>query len=164
MVATALVALELAAIRAVSDHSRPDTYLLAMGALPMANVLAFGLLVGCRYRGSRSFLVGFEALGALALAFYVKAIVSPFDGRSLSQIVVAGYLWLAWDLLPTGVARTVPRMLIAYVALSLWLTWPQLAFALAGGLFTRFPSPLRERLSPGGRRGGHGKGPLERIG
>jgi hypothetical protein len=153
MVVTAIAALNLGAIRAVSDHLGPTSGMLAIGALPMANVLAFGLLVGCLHRGSRPFLVGFEAFGALALAFYVTAILSPSHRESVPQMIVLGYMWLAWDLWPTGAARTIPRMLIAYSALSLWITWPQLALAVVGGFFTRLPAPLRERPSPGGRGG-----------
>lgn len=143
MVLTAIAALNLGAMRAVSDHRGPVSGMLAIGALPMANVLAFGLLVGCLHRGSRPFLVGFEALGALALAFYAAAIWSPSYRESVPQSIVFGYLRLAWDLWPTGAARTIPRVVIAYSAFSLWVTWPQLVLALVGGLFTRLPAPLR---------------------
>jgi hypothetical protein len=130
----------------------------------MANVLAFGLLVGCRRRGSRSFLVGFEAFGALALAFYVTSILSLSGRASFAQVILGGYLWLAWDLWQIGAAQTIPRVVIAYSALSLWLTWPQLAFALVGGFVTRLPAPLRERPSPGDPGGIERRGPIERIG
>jgi hypothetical protein len=154
MVFTAIAALDLAAIRAVLDRGwGPESNLLAVGALPMANVLAFGLLVGGLHRGSRPFLVGFEVIGTLALAFYITAILSPPYRESVPQMIVIGYLWLAWDLWPTGAARTIPRVLIAYSALSLWVTWPQLALAVAGGFFTRLPAPLRGKPSPGGRGG-----------
>ena len=43
----------------------------------MANVLAVGILIGQQRPGSRPFLLGFEAFGAMALAFYV-ALVSFF--------------------------------------------------------------------------------------
>jgi hypothetical protein len=154
MVLTAIAALDLGAIRAVSDRGwGPESNLLAVGALPMANVLGFGLLVGCLHRGSRPYLVGFEALGALAMAFYVTAILSPSHRESVPQMIVLGYMRLAWGLWPTGAARTISRVLIAYSALSLWVTWPQLALAVAGGFFTRLPAALRGRPSPGGCRG-----------
>jgi hypothetical protein len=69
MAVIAIAALNLGAIRAVTDHLGPVSSLLAGGALPMANVMALGLVVGCVHRRSRPFLVGFEVLGALALAF-----------------------------------------------------------------------------------------------
>ena len=155
MVLTAIAALNLGAMRAVSDHRGPVGGMLAIGALPMANVLAFGLLVGCLHRGSRPFLVGFEVIGTLALAFYITAILSPPYRESVPQMIVIGYLWLAWDLWPTGAARTIPRVLIAYSALSLWVTWPQLALAMVGGSFTRLPASLRVRPSPIGPAGDH---------
>jgi hypothetical protein len=155
MVLTAIAALDLGAIRAVSDHLGPMRGMLALSALPMANVLAFGLLVGCLHRGSRPYLVGFEALGALALAFYVTAILSPSHRESVPQMIVLGYLRLAWGLWPSGAARTIPRMLIAGSALSLWVTWPQLALAMVGGSFTRLPASLRVRPSPIGPAGDH---------
>jgi hypothetical protein len=140
MVVTAIAALNLGAIRAVSDHCGPLGYFVALGAVPMANVLALGLLVGWRHPGSRRFLVGFETFGALALAFYVTTILAPPDRSSVRQDVVFGYLALTSDLWPTGAAPTIPDLLIAHSALSLWVTWPQLALAVAGGLFTRLPA------------------------
>ena len=44
---------------------------MLLGALPMANVLAVGILIGQRRPGSRPFLLGFEAFGAMALALFV---------------------------------------------------------------------------------------------
>jgi hypothetical protein len=77
MVAVALAALDFGAIRAplprhehVLDEQR--SVLLLLGALPMANVLAVGLLIGHRRRGSRRFLSGFVVLGAIASAVYVE--------------------------------------------------------------------------------------------
>jgi hypothetical protein len=40
----------------------------------MANVLAVGILVGQQSPRSRPFLLGFEAFGAMALAFYVALV------------------------------------------------------------------------------------------
>jgi hypothetical protein len=163
MVVVAITALDLGAIRAVSDHPNAVNDLLAEGALPMANVLAFGMLVGCRRLESRSFLVGFEAVGAVALAFYVASILSLSDRTSFGQIIVDGYLWLAGKLWPPGSSRTVSRVVIARSALSFWLTWPQLAFALVGGFLTRLTAPSRG-AAPGGRRGDQGGASCERIG
>src|SRR5262249_55663704 len=76
MALIAIAALDFAAIRAllarhanVLDDQRGMCLLL--GALPMANVLAVGMLVGQRRPGSRPFLMGFEAFGAMALAFFI---------------------------------------------------------------------------------------------
>jgi hypothetical protein len=153
MVVTAIVALDLGAIRAVTDHLGPVTGMLAIGALPMANVLAFGLLLGCLRRSTRPYLVGFEVLGALALAFYVAAILSPSHRESVPQMIVLGYLRLALGLWPSGAARTIPRVLLAYSALSLWVTWPQLVLAMVGGSFTRLPASLTGRASSERPRG-----------
>jgi hypothetical protein len=62
-------------------------------------------------------------------------------------MIVFGYLWLAWDVWPTGAARTFHRALVGYSALSLWVTWPQLTLAVVGGFFTRLPGPLMGRPS-----------------
>jgi hypothetical protein len=159
----AITALNLGAIRAVTDRPNPMIDLLAEGALPMANVLALGLLVGYRHLGSRSFLVGFEAFGAVALAFYVASILSMSDRASFGPIIVDSYLRLERKLWPPWWSRTVPRVVIASSALSLWLTWPQLAFALVGGFLTRLTAPSRG-ASPGGRGGDQGGGSCERIG
>jgi hypothetical protein len=163
MMIIAIAALNMGAIRVVSDHANAQTDLLASGTLPMANLLAFGLLVGHRRHGSRSFLVGFEAFGALALAFYVASILSLSDRASFGQMIVDGYLWLDQKLWAPGSARTIPRVAIAASALSLWLTWPQLTFALLGGFLTRLTAPSRGAF-PGGRRGGQNEGSCLRIG
>jgi hypothetical protein len=139
MAVTAIVALDLGAMRALTDRLAPVSGMLAAGALPMANVLAFGLVLGWLRRSSRPYLIGFEALGALALVFYVTAILSPSHRESIPQMIVFGYLRLALGLWPSGAARTIPRVLLAYSAISLWVTWPQLALAMIGGLFTRYP-------------------------
>jgi hypothetical protein len=58
MVFVALVALDFTTIRAVSDYAdAAEIALLGIGALPMANVLAVGLLIGYRSRGNREFLL-----------------------------------------------------------------------------------------------------------
>ena len=144
MVFIAVAAVDLAAIRAVFERPGPVGFLLATGALPMANLLGLGLLVGGLHRRSRPFLLGFETLGALALVFYVSAVLTPSDRESVPGRIVFGYLRLAWDLRVSGSAPSILRRLIAYLALAIWATWPQLAIAVAGGLFTRLPP------SPGG--------------
>src|SRR4051794_7505293 len=49
----ALAALNFTVLRVVLDHYNPTSELVAVGAIPMANILAIGLLVGHRYRGGR---------------------------------------------------------------------------------------------------------------
>jgi hypothetical protein len=143
MAIIAIAALNLGAIRAVLDRPSTVIDLLAVGALPMANILAFGLIVGYRRQGSGSFLVGFETFGAMALTFYVASILSLSDRDSFAYTILRGYLWLASDPWPTGAAPTIPRVMITYLVSPLVVILPQLAFALAGGFFTRLPAPLR---------------------
>src|SRR3954447_665511 len=76
MVAVAIAALDFAAIRAFLNF--PEVGLLVLGALPMANVLAVGILVGQQRPGSRPFLLGFEAFGGMALAFFVTFALAIF--------------------------------------------------------------------------------------
>ena len=153
MLFTAVAAVDLAAIRTVFEHPGPVGFLLATGALPMANLLGFGLMVGCLHRGSRPFLLGFEIVGALALAFYVSVLLTPSDQESVPGLIVFGYLRVAWETWAIGAAVSIPRRLIAYLAVALWATWPQLAVAVAGGLFTRLPPTLRGRPFPEWTRG-----------
>jgi hypothetical protein len=75
MAFVAVIALEFGAIRALSviqlraniEGSRHLSLMigaLALGAVPMANVLAVGLLIGLWRRGTHPFLWGFETFGA----------------------------------------------------------------------------------------------------
>jgi hypothetical protein len=136
MVFVALAALEFGAIRAVMDYRRPTRDSLVVGALPMANFLVVGLLIGHRRRGSRRFLLGFEVFGTTALALYIAMAILFTDELDQS------YLELAIEPLRATIGRTgwtTSRLLIAYFILSLWASLPQLAFALIGGfLFRKF--------------------------
>ena len=71
MVAVAIAAFDFAAIRALVDSPSPAGDELLFGALPMANVLVAGLLIGRQRPHSRPFFVGFELFGAIALASYI---------------------------------------------------------------------------------------------
>src|SRR5438270_915980 len=78
IVVVAVAALNLAAIRFLFYDLRTGLNanrldVLAMGALPMANVLVVGSLLALRRRGSRSFLLGFDAFGVVALVLYLLA-------------------------------------------------------------------------------------------
>jgi hypothetical protein len=130
MVAVAIAALDFAAIRALPGY--PSGELVLLGALPMANVLAVGLLIGLRHRGSRSFLLGFEVFGVMALALYV--VLAGFSpGR------VIDYLELLLDPIrrTIGLDRTVALIATIYPVGVVMLGLPQLAFALIGGFLSR---------------------------
>jgi hypothetical protein len=106
---------------------------LFLGSLPMANVLAVGMLVGQRRPGNRPFLLGFEAFGAVGLAFFI-ALASCFPREVL-------LLYLTPVVVP--MERTVgddrPFVMfpiVGIVAVAL-LGLPQLAFALLGGFLSR---------------------------
>ena len=67
IVFVALAALNFTVLRAEGDATGA---LLVLGAMPMATVLAIGLIIGYRRHGSRSFLLGFESFGAVALILF----------------------------------------------------------------------------------------------
>ena len=71
MVVVAVAALDFAAIRAFLGSKSLAADSLLLGALPMANVLALGILTGQRRPRSSPFLLGFGTFGAIALAVYV---------------------------------------------------------------------------------------------
>ena len=77
MVFVAVAALDFAAIRALVSSNSLVAGLLLVGALPMANVLAVGLLVAQRWPRSRPFLLGFEVFGAMGLTLYVAMSCCP---------------------------------------------------------------------------------------
>ena len=135
MVAVAIAALDFAAIRACFDI--PEVGLLVLGALPMANVLAVGILIGQQRPGSRPFLLGFEAFGAMALALFVAvALASLFpDGyvadKFLSRTVIQPIEKIIGQDRPFVF---IPIILFAYVVM---LGWPQVVFALIGGFLSR---------------------------
>jgi hypothetical protein len=131
-----VAAIDFGAIRATSEPGVPGGLLLCMAVLPMANVLAGGLLVGHRCRGCRRFLMGFEAFGVVPLIFLIAAIVSNDDRvRSYLTMVVEP---LRTSLGPTaGQEWSTFRLLVARSILALWATLPQLAFALIGGFLSR---------------------------
>jgi hypothetical protein len=74
MMFVAIFAIDVAAARAVFDDRTPTSYLFALVTMPMANILAFGLLMRPRHCGCCPFLSGFLAFGAMALAaFFILA-------------------------------------------------------------------------------------------
>jgi hypothetical protein len=136
----AVAAVEFGAIRALSDYQfralaltgfrQPPSNVLAaliLGALPMANVLVIGLLIGRWRPGSRPFLWGFEAFGAAALAFYIAG-MSLFT-RELFEP------FLEWNrpLLQSRFYLGPASALIKYFLLGAMLVLPQVAFGMIGG-------------------------------
>jgi hypothetical protein len=134
MVAVAIAALDFAAIRAFFDIS--EVGLLVLGALPMANVLAVGTLIGLRHPGSRPFLLGFEAFGAIALVLFVAAaLASPFfDNYKMINSYLAPVILPIESIGRNRPLVFLPIVLLAYVVM---LGWPQVIFALIGGFLSR---------------------------
>jgi hypothetical protein len=140
MVGVAIAALDFAEIRAfLGPHpaslGRQKHALLLLGALPMGNVLAVGMLTGQCRRGSRPFHLGFEAFGAMALTLFIAlAVYFPRE-------VVMSYLTPVVDSIDKVIWPNHPFVLIATqgVVAVVMLGWPQLVFAVIGGfLFRKF--------------------------
>lgn len=149
MVFVAIAALNFAAIRfwyqLRLDGNTVNNWVevLTYGTLPMANLLAVGIMVGLRRPETRPFLWGFEAFGATALAFFVplaylctEEFVQPYilwvlRLRSLQRIV--------------NLFSPVVRVPIFYTIAALLVSLPQLAFAIIGGLLSRKISLLKGR-------------------
>ena len=142
MVAVAIAALDFAAIRAVLGY--PEVGLLVVGALPMANLLAVGILIGQQRPGCRPFLLGFEAFGAMALALFVAlASFSPW-GYGL----IYSYLVLGIEPMEKIIGQDRPFVFIPITLFGVvvMLGWPQVAFALIGGsLWRRFRVTITHR-------------------
>ena len=133
----ALAAVDFAAIREgvrIRHQSRtPIIDALGLGALPMANVLAVGLLVLGTRRGSRSFLLGFEAFGAMALAAHI-ATASLYPTQLVMPYLLIFLSPLARAIgEPESVGLIVVFVFFAVVVLGL----PQVDLALLGGLLCR---------------------------
>ena len=148
MIFVAIVALDLGAIRALSDmqfrayvngyHRLADLIgASTFGALPMANVVAVSLLIGMRRRGNRAFLLGFATFGAAALALFIagaslftEELVTPFFELVRQHLV---------EPLKDGPYLTTASLVIPCIVVIAILSLPQLAFALIGSfLFRRF--------------------------
>jgi hypothetical protein len=135
MVIVAIAALNLTAIRAIQDSETLAGEFLVVGALPMANILAVGILIGRRRRGSRPFFLGFEAFGVISLALYVVSAIF-FRDRVFDPYL---HLFLFLDPIMEIIGRrpavvSVPIRISVSVVI---LVVPQLAFALLGGFLSR---------------------------
>jgi hypothetical protein len=107
--------------------------LLLLGALPMANVLAVGTLVGQRRPGSRPFPLGFVPFGVMALTLYVAMATSfPREMAMFSTGPLTDYLGKI--IRQDRPLLFVPAQVFACVVM---LVLPQVVFALIGGLLSR---------------------------
>jgi hypothetical protein len=108
--------------------------LLALGALPMANVLAVDILIALWRRGSRPFLLGFVAFGTVALALYLLV------WTVYAHYWVRFYIFRVLNPLRKDVVYLEPLGLLQPVingVVVVLLGWPQMAFALIGGFLSR---------------------------
>lgn len=133
MVFVAIAALNFTAIRAVLDHRGLTSELFGMGALPMANVLVAGLLIGYPYRRSHRFLLGFEAIGAMALALYIVG-VSLYQEKFVTRYFD---LFISPDVRTFGPSLTSVHVVVLYSITVVMLVLPQLAFALISWFLSR---------------------------
>ncbi len=140
MLVVAITALDLGVIRAISDAESRSLFLLCVVTLPMANILAVGLLLAFLRPRSRHFLRGFEVFGAMALAFFVVLAVRA-DGLVQFYLIPPMALYGATIGPPPPLSQNWPsyQLLIGFCFLSIWATWPQLIFALMGGFLYRKP-------------------------
>jgi hypothetical protein len=141
MVAVAVAAINFGAIRAMLAPGMGSAGTsLVVGAWPMLNILIIGLLVAHQRPRNRPFLLGFEAFGTMALAFYVLLVISSHDE------VVMPYARLALDPINATIGGLPPLVLFS-VRMSaglVLLVGPQLAVALIGGVLSRsFPGTVR---------------------
>jgi hypothetical protein len=141
MVVVAIVAFDFAAYRADMSSKDIRGFFLFVGALPMANVLAVGLLFGYRSFKSRRFFFGFEAFGAMALAIYITLVICAPRGvlfRSMEFIPLSLRMGTFM-----GQSNPYLRLPIAFFVIAFVFSWPQLAFALIGGLLCRLKTTPR---------------------
>jgi hypothetical protein len=133
MVVVAIVALNLVAIRVLLGFRSLMGELLILGALPMANVLAVGLVIGQRRPGNRPFLLGFVPFGAMALAVYV-ATATSFPREIVVSCLTPVNDYLESIIGPHRPLLFIPAQTFVYV---LMLGLPQLVFGLIGGILSR---------------------------
>jgi hypothetical protein len=132
MLIIAIAALNFGAIRAVSNPG--SLFLLCLIVLPMANILAGGLLLAILRPRSRPFLRGFELFGVMAIALVVAGVI-------LNETMLLSYinLSIAIEVAMFGPPSPTGPNGLSFCILSLWASWPQLVFAVMGGfLFRRF--------------------------
>ena len=139
MVAVAIAALDFGVIRATPVIGPPTSVLLILGAMPMANVLPFVLLVGQWRPESRPFRLGFVMFGAMALALFVA--MTWFFPLEMAIRLTPVTVYLKQTIEPGQ-----PFLLLAAQAFALMviMVLPQVFFALIGGfLFQKFMINIR---------------------
>jgi hypothetical protein len=138
----ALAALDLWAFREM-HNVESSSCLVTQVATPMSNVLVVGILIRHRRHGS-GFLSGFVVSGAMALAVFVTV-------ASLFPKVLEPHMYWVYRLFFGTIPFPGPShfrsgefVLVTNTfkpdysfARSIWITLPQLAFALIGGLIVR---------------------------
>jgi hypothetical protein len=129
MLIVAVAALNLGVLQAriLRNHG------LLLSALPMANALAVGLATARTRRGSRPFLVGFLAFGAIAVVAYAAA-VTWFDDQIKTLCIQPVLCYLVRTI---GLGQPLILLPAEDVALVVMLVLPQFVFALMGGLISR---------------------------
>jgi hypothetical protein len=128
MALVAIIALNFAAIRALQGATG-----IAIGALPMANIMGTVYLALRRKPGSRAFLMGFQAFGMFAVAIFMIAISHCEHQIIIYYIVPLRYpIEKLMDHQPPllRVAAVFPVVVLA-------IALPQLLFALFGGYLAR---------------------------
>ena len=108
---------------------------LTYGGLPMANLLAVGIMIGIGRPERRPFLWGFEAFGATALAVFVA--LAYFYTEEVVQPYILWVLRLRSLRTVTNSFSPVVQIPIFYFIATLLVGLPQVAFALIGGLLSR---------------------------
>lgn len=137
----AIAAFDFAVIRTLGDYRNQTGDFLLVGAMPMANVLAVGVLTGLQRLRSHPFLLGFEAFGAIALASYM--FIAIFFSRVPWHYVqpVVNYL-----LRTLGLYGTLVCVSAICSAAAAMLVLPQVTFALIGDfLFQKYRLSIAPR-------------------
>lgn len=133
MVFVGIAALDFAAIRALLEFDSRTSIALLAGMLPMANVLAGGILIGRQHPGYRPFLRGFVPFGAMALTLCV-VLIFLHDAAALDDY--RGLLSESRDMIVRYAPSFDTDLPRAFVIVA-WVGWPQLLFALIGGFLSR---------------------------
>jgi hypothetical protein len=138
MIAVGIIALNFGVIRAVTDLESRFVFLLSVLVLPMANILAVGLLLAFMRPQRREFLRGFELFGLVVL-MCVVGLAMVAEGLVTFYLAPPMALFEATIGPPPPIRQNWPTYpyLVAFSFLSVWATWPQLAFAVIGGLLSR---------------------------
>jgi hypothetical protein len=138
MIAVGIIALNFGVIRAVTDLESRFVFLLSVLVLPMANILAIGLLLAFLRPQRRDFLRGFELFGLIAL-ICVVGLAMVVEGLVTLYLAPPMALFEATIGPPPPIRQNWPTypFLVGFCFFSVWATWPQLAFAVIGGFLSR---------------------------